>query len=628
MSKKPEAKPQDDDTIRPRKAAKGLSWVLFGLLAASLMGFGVENYGGGITTIGSVGDREIGVNDYARTLNGQINQIQRQFGMALPYEQIQALGIDRQALEQVVTATALAGEAAAMGISAGDVSVATEIAARPDFQAATGGFDKDSYRAILDQNNLSVADFETTVRDDIARGLLQGAVMGGVAAPVAAVDALHKWQGETRALAFLPLTEADLTLPLTEPDAAAVQAWYDANIATYTRPEAKRIRYVALTPERAGKDIALDEAAVRALYDERIDQYVVPEKRLVERLIYPDDAAAAAAKARLDAGESFETLVADRKLTLTDIDMGDVSKAELGAAGDAVFALSEPGVVGPLPSDLGPALYRMNAILAAQNTPFDAVKPELETEWRLAKGASAVGDKVEAIDDLLAGGGTLEDMAGDLGLTVETTDFAPGADDNIALALNPSFQKSVEALNADSFLEALVLEDGSLIAMEFVETVPPAPIALDQIRDRVTADARNDALTQALAARAEAIKAELAAGKVLADFGTPVSASITRDQTLPGLTGDLTLKGFEMTAGETAVWSKDGITGLLHLSEIIQAPVIGGAADEAKKALTDEYRASIAGDLFALYSKAVTDKAGLKLDQSAINAVHTQLMQN
>jgi peptidyl-prolyl cis-trans isomerase D len=628
MSKKPDAKPPYDDETPKKKRGGVISWVLLAMLVAGLSGFGIDNYGGQITSVGKVGDREIAVDAYARTLRGQINQIQRQFGMTLPFEQVQALGIDRQALEQVVTATALAGEAHAMGLSAGDVSVASEIAARPDFQGVSGGFDKDSYRATLEQNGLTVTEFETTVREDIARSLLQGAVIGGVMAPASAVDTLHKWQGETRELAFLPLAEADLLQPLTPPDAAAVQAWYDKNIATYTRPEAKRIRYVALTPEVAGKGITLDEADVRALYDERIDQFVVPEKRLVERLIYPDDAAAAEAKARLDAGTSFEALVAERKLELTDIDMGDVSKAELGAAGDAVFALSEPGVVGPLPSDLGPALFRMNAVLAAQDTSFETVKASLEAELLAADGIKAVGDRVEAIDDLLAGGGALEDMASDLGQKVETTDYAKGANDNIALAANPAFQKSAEALEKDSFLEAVVLEDGSLIAMEFVETVPATPRPLDQIRDQVTADAKAQALTEELAARAETVRAEVEAGKVLSDFGAVQTGTISRDQSLPGLAAGLTAKGFAMAAGETFVWSEGGLTGLLQLNTITAAPVIGGTADVAKTALADEYRASIASDLFTLYSKALTDKAGLQLDQTAINAVHTQLMQN
>lgn len=626
MSKKPVTPPQDDsDVPRKKSNSRGMSWILLGMLVAGLSGFGIDNYGGAITSVGTVGDREIAVTDYTRTLNGRINQIQQQFGVALPFAQIQALGIDREALEQVVTATALAGETAALGLSAGDISVATEIAGRPEFQAATGGFDKDNYRAILDQNRMSLSDFETTVREDLARRLLQGAVIGGVTAPAAAVGTLHQWQGEKRALTFLPVTEADLAVPLTPPDEAAIQAWYDANIASYTRPEAKRIRYVALTPAAAGEGVAVDAAAVRQLYDDRIDQFVVPEKRLVERLIYPDDATATAAKARLDAGETFETLVADRKLTLTDIDMGDVSKVELGAAGDAVFALSEPGVVGPIASDLGPALYRMNAILAAQNTGFDAVKADLEAEWKQEAGARAVGDKVEAIDDLLAGGGTLEDMAGDLGQQVETTDYAAGADDNIPLALNPGFQKAAAALEKDTFLEAILLEDGSLVAMELVEVVPPTPQALDKVRDRVTLDASANALTEALVAGAEAMADVVAGGKALADLGQTVTATLTRDETLPGLNGDLTVKGFSLAAGETVIWSEAGLTGLLQVTEVIP---VEAADDAAKTGLADEYRASMASDVFALYSKAVTDKAGLQLDQGAITAVHTQLTTN
>ena len=152
----------------------------------------------------------------------------------------------------------------------------------------------------------------------------------------------------------------------------------------------------------------VDEAELKKTYQDKINDYVVPEKRLVERLAFATDADAAAAKARLDAGETFEALVAERQLTLEDVDMGDVSKSDLGAAGDAVFALTEPGVVGPLPSDIGPALFRMNAILAAQETPFESVRDDLAVEVQLAAARAAITAKVEAVDDLLAGGATLE----------------------------------------------------------------------------------------------------------------------------------------------------------------------------------------------------------------------------
>ena len=178
----------------------------------------------------------------------------------------------------------------------------------------------------------------------------------------------------------------------------------------FTRPEAKRITYVALLPDSIAKDQVIDDATLQKLYDARLAEFVVPERRLVERLVYPTEADAIAAKARLDAGTPFETLVADRGLALADIDLGDVSQADLGEAGAAVFALTEPGVVGPLPSDLGPALYRMNAILAAQNTSFDDAKAALAIEAQTEAARKAIADKLEAIDDLLAGGAALADL--------------------------------------------------------------------------------------------------------------------------------------------------------------------------------------------------------------------------
>ncbi|NCM98254.1 MAG: peptidyl-prolyl cis-trans isomerase, partial [Rhodobacterales bacterium] len=103
--------------------------------------------------------------------------------------------------------------------------------------------------------------------------------------------------------------------------------------------------------------------------------------------------------------------VAGRGLTLADIDLGDVSQSDLGAAGEPVFALTGPGVVGPLQSDLGPALYRMNAILAAQETSFDQARDQLVVEFQLDAARRAIGDRAEAINDALAGGATLEDLA-------------------------------------------------------------------------------------------------------------------------------------------------------------------------------------------------------------------------
>jgi peptidyl-prolyl cis-trans isomerase D len=194
------------------------------------------------------------------------------------------------------------------------------------FQGTAGTFDRDAYRFTLERNNLTEAQFEQGIREDIARSVLQGAIVGGFLDPKPLTDTLTAYAGERRGFSLLELAAADLPTPVADPTDADLQSFYDANIAQFTRPEAKRITYIALIPETLAPTMEVDEAALKALYDERIDEFMIPEKRLVERLAFPTDADAAAAKARLDAGEiTFDALVAERGLKLADIDLGDVS---------------------------------------------------------------------------------------------------------------------------------------------------------------------------------------------------------------------------------------------------------------------------------------------------------------
>src|SRR5690606_26513793 len=97
----------------------------------------------------------------------------------------------------------------------------------------------------------------------------------------------------------------------------------------------------------------------------RAAEYHQPERRLVERLVFATEDEAKAALDAIAKGETdFETLVTERGLTLDDINLDEVTRDSFGtAAGDAVFALAEPGLAGPVMTDLGPAIFRVNAIL-------------------------------------------------------------------------------------------------------------------------------------------------------------------------------------------------------------------------------------------------------------------------
>lgn len=615
----------EDFSPKKRPMAKAFSVMMFGLMAASLLSFGVGGFGGNVTRIGRVGDQDIEVTDYVNTLRATVDRFSQMIGQPVALRDAIAAGMDKQALSQVVARAALNDEADKIGLSSSDLQVATEIGKVPAFQSVDGKFDRTAYAQALKSASLTENEYEKSLRADLARSTLQSAIIGGVSAPDSLTETLFSYAGESRSITWLPLTEQDLTAPLAAPTDADLKGEYDANIAAYTRPEAKRISYVALLPEDIAKDMPVDEAALQALYDSRKDQYSIPEKRLVERLVYPTIAEATAAKAQLDAGTSFDDLVKARNLTLTDIDLGDVSKSELGAAGDAVFALTAAGVVGPLDSDLGPALFRMNAILPAQDTTREAARPELAAELQLEAARKDIATRIESIDDALAGGATLDDLAQTEKLVVQTTDYAPGADDNAPIAQYAAFQKAADALAQGDFAEATVLEDGGVVAMVMVDTVPPTPRPLADVKEPLTAAWHAKQLTTALAALATAKQAMIAAGTDIATLGKVIQTeSVERTAPVDGAPSALLETAFGMKLGDVALVNSNGFVALVRLDAIIPARDNPKAQDQRDQ-LRSQLAQSLAADVFDLYTKSIQDSRAMTLDQAAISAVQTQM---
>jgi peptidyl-prolyl cis-trans isomerase D len=621
------AKTPTEDGKRPRgKAQEAAVWTLMGMLILGLGGFGVTSFSGGVSKIASVGDIEITTDDYARALKTQVNAFSQQLGQPITMQQALSFGIDKQVMQSVITRAALDNEAGRVGLSVGDEVVAAEIMKMDSFKGVSGSFDREAYRFTLSRNRLSEAEFETNLRRDISRELLQGAVGGGFAAPKPMTDTLYAWVAERRGFSMLRLTEADLTTPVAEPTETELKAHYDAHIDRFTKPEAKRITYASLLPEAIAKDQPVDEATLKKLYDDRISEFVVPERRIVDRLVFPDQASAEAAKARLDAGTTFEELVAERGLTLDAIDQGDVSKEDLGAAGEAVFAAAEGSVAGPVDTDLGPALYRVNGVLAAEETSFEAAHETLAAEMQTDAARRAIGERVEEIDDLLAGGATLEDLAKDAGLALATLDYVPGLQGDTTIEGYPAFRMAADAVQDGDFSEAIVLDDGGVVALRLDEIVPAAPIPFDEAKEQVAEDWRKAEVAKALSGRAAEIKAALEGGAKIGTFGI---VDVTPETARSGFVADapetLLADVFRMAEGAVEITEAEGFTAVVQLDKILPAATEGEDAEALKASLEAQAQQAISQDAFAAYTAALTAGAGITLDQAAINAVHTSL---
>lgn len=608
------------------KGASVAIWILMALLVFGLAGFGIGNFGGTINTVGQVGDKDITVQAYNRALQQEINALSIQAGQAISFQQAQAMGVDRAVRARLVTLAALDNETNRLGISVGDDAIRDQILAIPSFQGLDGRFDREAYRYALQQSGLSESAFETSLREEMARGLLQGAILGGVTVSDTFTDTVLLWLSEGRNITRLRLTPADLPDPLPTPDSATLQAFYEANIADFTRPEAKRITYAWLTPDMLKDSITLDESALRTLYAERHAEYVQPERRLVERLPFASEEAAAAARARLDAGEvDFNALVAERGLRLSDLDMGDVSRADLGAAAEAVFALDAPGVVGPLPSDFGPALYRMNAVLAAQETPFEEARESLAAELVAERARRMIVERVDDLEDLLAGGASIEDLVAETEMALGQIDWHEGLEEGIAAY--SAFRAAAANAALGDFPELVSLEDGGLLVLRLEEIIPAAPYPFAEVAERVRENWERVEVMQRLNARGAELLGRIALGTEVAALGpTPqVTENLQRDAFLDNVPADFVTTVFEMAEGETRLIPGDGVLHLVRLDAILPADPENEVTATLRNALAAQLSQTVAQDVFDFFAYALEREAGVRFNDAAINAVHAQI---
>ncbi len=638
-----------------RKGKSAIVWVVMGLLVLGLGGFGVTSFSGGSTEIGRVGETKLTADDYARGLRQQLQAMSQQAGQHVSMAQAQAMGLPNAILAQLVTAAALEEQARVIGISVGDDRVVSSIAEAPAFRSPSGRFDRTAYSEVLRRQGLTEAQFEAEVRVDEARLMLQRAVTGGVVAPGAMVDQTAKWLLETRDLSWRELRADDLPEPITDPDEGALEAWHQANADRFTAPEIRKLTYVWVTPEMMAPEVELDETALRETYDRNIAEYQQPERRMVSRLIMPSQEAAEKGKADIEAGEiPFEALVLQRGLQVDDAYLGEMTREQLGAAGDAVFALDQPGVVGPIETNLGPALYQMNAILDPVDIPFDEARDSLRQEAAMDRAERSIEARADEFEEMLAAGMTLEEIAADTPLELGQLEWIADQDPaEGSIAGYEAFREQAETVGQDDFPHMARLDDGGIFALRLDEIVPPTLKPFAEVREEVLADWRRSETQRLLLAMADEERVQAAAALDPAALAEGVSAAqttvgqqpvapvvpvdapqddwtaetgLTRDGWIEDLPAEVLASAFTIAApGEIEVADAPGRVFLVRLDAVHDADLDQDTGQQVRDAVSARLDETLQADLFDYYNRAVQTRAGVQLNQNAINAVNTQV---
>ncbi|MEP3675785.1 peptidyl-prolyl cis-trans isomerase [Sulfitobacter sp.] len=601
---------------------KTAMWGLMGLLFLGLGGFGAVNLTGNIRTIGTVGDKSIDVDTYARQMQQELNAISQQTGSPMSFQQAQQLGLDRAVLQRIMRDRALDNEATEIGLSIGDEELRERILQVPAFQGINGEFDREGYAQSLRSAGLTEATFETSLREEAARQLLSGAIISGVEMPAVYAETLVSYVGEERDFTWATFDEAALEAEIPTPDAETLQAYFDENADSFVLPATKKITYAWLNPSDIIDQVEIPEEDLRAEYDARSDQYNQPERRLVERLVFADQQSADQAAAALEVGgTTFEALVEERGLSLQDIDLGDVTEASLGAAGADIFAAQAGDVTGPATSNLGPALFRVNAVLPAQNITFEQAEPELRDALVADRAVRIVAAQAEDLDDRLAGGATIEELATESDMVLGQIDWT--TDSSHGIAAYEAFRQAAATVNAGDFPQIEELDDGGIVALRLDEALDERPATFDDVADEVTKRWHEEQVITALTAQAETAKQALEAGSSLPELG--LTAREETDQMRSAFIGGTPTgfmnEVFEMAIGDIRIIEGETSVVLVRLDAVNAA----GDSEEATALvaqLRTQQNEALARGLFDIFADDALLRAGQSIDPNAINAVN------
>ncbi len=271
---------------------------------------------------------------------------------------------------------------------------------------------------------------------------------------------------------------------------------------------------------------------------------------------------------------------------------------------------------------------RVNAILAPMTTPFEAARAELASERALAEAKKRVVDDGRAVEDQIAGGATIEEIASGSDFEMGQIDLA--ADTTGGLADDKAFREAAEAADVGEETDLVTLASGGLVTLRVDAIEPPAPIPLAEIRDRVVADwtAAEDA--RRLAEMAEGLKAELDGGLPIGDLATRLgrlvrsAGPVARTAPVEGAPAGLVETVFATAPGKAAILDAEGRVAVVEVVEAIPFDAKGAEGAGLVQSVGGQLGAQAGEDTLALFTQALQAQAGVRINQAQVDRVLAQ----
>ena len=510
------------------------TWFMAAILLAILAGFaatdiqnvgtGKIGFGMGSSDLVKVGSQTIDEREVSDSMQRRLQQVREERPDA-DYATI--AGDFEPLLSAMIDQRTLVAFADKFGFHLSKRLVDAEIAQLPQTKGLNGQFSETAYQQFLAQQRMN----DGQLRDILKAALLQRQLITPVAigarVPLDVAKTYASMMLEMRSgqAAAVPVTAFAAGLKPTD---AQLQQYYATNRARYMVPEQRVLRIAPIGPEQAASVTASDQE-IAAAYNASKATYAAKDERTLSQVVVPDQATAAQIAARAKGGATLQAAAAPAgsKAAVSPLP-NQTRDAYAGVAGDkaaaAVFAAPAGAVVGPLQSDFGWVVVKVESVREQPGKSLEQAKPEIAAKLNVEKRKQAVEDLVDKIQNAIDDGSNFSEAATASKLPVTTTPLImangqsrTNAAYKTAPELAPALKTGFEIAANDPPEIVALPNDKGYVLVSPAQVMPAAPAPLASIRDRVADDwIANQANARARAAAA-AIEAKVNKGVALAD---------------------------------------------------------------------------------------------------------------
>jgi len=393
------------------QSQRWLAIVVLGALAlvfAAWGAYGIVNVNVGVGDYAAkVGSEKLSLQEVRERWMREQSQWQQRYGGEIPPDM--KASVQNSLLESLITNLAMTQRAHDLGYRVSAAQIKEAIRGEPAFQV-DGQYSPQAARMRLAQAGISLASFEEQSRSGLERQQLEGPMRASDFLTAREIEHLRALTNEEREVRYALLTPAKFQ-GTAAVDEAAVAAYYASHQAQFLTPEWAKLEYGELRLDQLAAQMAPSESDLRAFYEKSKDRFVVPEKRRASHILIQipagKDGDAIARKkaedvlAQARSGKDFGALAqqysGDVGSAAKGGDLGWVERSSLVGLGDALFSAPVGEIRGPVKTQFGYHIIRVNEIQEGKSQTFEQARAEVDAQLRRDRAADRFGDRQEQL---------------------------------------------------------------------------------------------------------------------------------------------------------------------------------------------------------------------------------------